>query len=350
MSDATPTPPEYNVTGQDYADRRHLCYHGPLIDIHSHVTMTAPSDTAAGPAGGAGPAGSPDQAARMLDIAATFGVVRTYTMCPPQDIAPLRAALGDRLGFNAMLSKKPDDPDDAALRQADAFLEAGIDIVKLWAAPRGRDRGLTLDAPWRLAALRRVIDAGMRVVMVHVGDPDRWWHTVYTDTAKYGTKADQYVPLKRLMQEYSHCTWIGAHLGGDPEHPDHLQELFEAHPNYVVDTSATKWVVREVSRHPDAFRSLVERFPDRFLWGSDLVTRHALAEEHYVSRYWSQRTLWESTWAGASPIADPDHVPGDGGGPTPALRGVGLSGDVLAAVYHGNARRVMGLIEQPEMT
>ena len=30
---------------------------------------------------------------------------------------------------------------------------------------------------------------------------------------------------------------------------------------------------------------------------------------HYVSRYWTQRTLWESDWEGRSPIADPDYTP-----------------------------------------
>ena len=30
--------PEYNVTGQDYGDRRHFRYAGPpIIDIHAHV-------------------------------------------------------------------------------------------------------------------------------------------------------------------------------------------------------------------------------------------------------------------------------------------------------------------------
>ena len=53
-----------------------------------------------------------------------------------------------------MISKKPDEPDDAAYRTLDLFLQAGVEIVKLWAAPRGRDRGLLLDTPWKRIKVR----------------------------------------------------------------------------------------------------------------------------------------------------------------------------------------------------
>jgi hypothetical protein len=85
------------------------------------------------------------------------------------------------------------------------------------------------------------------------------------------------------------------------------------------------------------------RHPDRFLFGSDLVTRHMLEPEHYASRYWCQRTLWESTWEGRSPITDPDYTPAEGGPRTPLLRGVGLPADVLRQVYVDNARRLLSL-------
>jgi predicted TIM-barrel fold metal-dependent hydrolase len=337
-------PPEYNVTGHDYSRREHLVYAGPLlIDIHSHVTMTAPSDKADGPAGGAGMAGSSDAAAMMLDVAAEFHIGRTYTMCPPQDIAPLRERFGRRLGFNGPISKKPDEPDEAAYRNLEQFLAEGIEIVKLWAAPRGRDRGLVVDAPWRIEALKRARSAGIRIVMTHVGDPDAWWTHTYQDVAKFGTKADQYVPLRKMLAQFSDMTWIGAHMGGDPEHPDHLEALLVEFPHFHLDTSATKWQVREVSRRAEAIRSLVCRYADRFLFGSDLVTRHSLVREHYVSRYWCQRSLWESLWTGQAPIADSDYVASEGEGAYAALRGLHLPADVLDKVYSGNARRLLNL-------
>jgi len=331
-----PAPPEHNVTGQDFADRRHLHYAGPILDAHAHVMRTRPAD------------GKDDadwaiaEAETMLAVAAEFGVVQTYSMCPPEDIPALRRRFGDRLRFNGPISKKTADaPDDDAYRLLDRFLEQGVDVIKFWAAPRGRERGLFVDAPWRIEAARRARAAGVRVVMVHVGDPDAWFRTTYADVKKFGTKADQYVGLVRMLETFPDLTWIAAHMGGDPEHADHLEELLERYPYLYFDTSATKWQAREVSAHRDAVRGLMLRRTDRFLFGSDLVTRHGLPRDHYASRYWSHRTLWESAWEGRGPITDPDYTPEAGGPPTPPLLGLDLPDAVLDAVYHGNALRVL---------
>jgi hypothetical protein len=339
---ATAAPPEYNVSGIDYGIRNHLRYAGPIVDFHAHVMVTRPGDPPSGPPLGTGPGASTDQAAQMLDVGREFGVVRTISMCYPDDIPPLRERFGDAVLFNGPIQKrKIDDPDDDAYRLLDRFLELGVKIIKFWSAPRGRERGLLVDAPWRIEAAKRARAAGVRIIMVHVGDPDVWFKGVYADSRKFGTKPDQYVGFERMLQMFPDMQWVGAHMGGDPEHPDHLEALLERYPYLHFDTSATKWQVREVSPRREAIRSLVERYPDRFLWGTDLVTRHALEREHYVSRYWCQRSLWESDWQGPSPIADPDYVPQPDGPEHLRLQGVGLSGDVLEKVYHLNAERLL---------
>lgn len=352
MSDIAAAPagaPEYNMTGQDYAQRGHFRYRFPIIDIHAHVFQTRPGDPVNGPPLGTGPEASLAAADVMLATAREFGIVRTYSMCPPDDIPPLRERFGAQLGFNGSIVKKLADPDDVAYRLLDRFLELGVEIIKFWSAPRGRDRGLFVNAPWRIEAARRAHAAGVRIIMVHVADPDVWFRTVYADAGKFGTKADQYRDLAEMLARFPDITWIGAHMGGDPEHPDHLEELLERYPNYCVDTSATKWQVREVSTRRDAIRGLICRHPGRFLFGSDLVTRHHVPPEHYVSRYWSQRTLWESNWEGRSPIADPDYVTEAGTVPgtptTPLLRGLDLPAAVLEQVYYGNARRLCPVLE-----
>src|SRR5262249_38967162 len=285
---------------------------------------TRPGDPKNGPPLGTGPGASLEQADAMLAVAREFDIACTYSMCPADDIAVLRERFGPQLGFNGSISKKLDEPDEAAYRLLDRFLELGVEMIKFWAAPRGRERGLLLDTTWRIESARRARAAGIRIVMVHVGDPDAWFRTVYADAGKFGTKAQQYDGLVRMLEEFPDMTWIGAHMGGDPEHPDHLQELLERYPHYHIDTSATKWVVREVSPRHAAIRALICRYPRRFLFGSDLVTRHALPRDHYVSRYWCQRTLWESAWEGPSPIADPDHAAQGEDSATPQLHGVDL--------------------------
>src|SRR5437762_3978788 len=138
--DPTTLPPEHNVTGIDYSDRLHLRYAGPILDIHAHVFQTRPSDPKDGPPLGVGPGASLDQAEIMLQVAEEFGIVHTVSMCPADDIAPLRARVGDRIGFNGSISKKNKDaPDDEAYRLLDHFLEQGVEIIKFWSAPRGRE-------------------------------------------------------------------------------------------------------------------------------------------------------------------------------------------------------------------
>ncbi len=337
----TSAPPEYNVTGLDFGQRGHLLYRGPLIDVHAHVTTTRASDPPDRPASSAEP-GSIAQAETMLAVAAEFGIVRTYTMCQPGDIPPLRQRFGPAIGFNGPIAKmKLDEPDSAVWARLDQYLELGVEIIKFWAAPRGRERGLLVDAPWRIEAARRARSAGVKVVMVHVADPDVWFRRAYADSGKFGTKPEQYAGLERLLEMFPDLTWIAAHMAGDPEHPDHLEALLERYPNLFIDTSATKWQVREVSARREAIRALLCRHPDRFLFGSDLVTRHQLVREHYVSRYWCQRTLWESAWTGRSPIADPDFEPEDGEPESPMLRGVDLPAEILKDVYYRNVCRLL---------
>ena len=102
----TQPPPEHNATGIDYADRRHLHYAGPIIDFHAHVMITRPGDPMNGPPPGHGPGASLTQAECMLDVGSEFGIARTVTMCPVDDIEPLRERFGDQLVFNAMINKK----------------------------------------------------------------------------------------------------------------------------------------------------------------------------------------------------------------------------------------------------
>ena len=336
------TPPEHNVTGIDFSDRAHFRYQGPsLIDFHAHVFQTRPGDPADGPPLGTGPGASLAQAETMFEVAREFDVSHIVSMCPPDDIAPLRERFGSAISFIGPISKKPDEPEEAAYRLFERFVEQGVRMLKFWAAPRGRERGLLVDAPWRIEVARRARAAGVRAIMVHVSDPDSWFRTMYKDSAKYGTKLDQYAGLERMLQLFPDFTWIGAHMGGDPEHADHLQALLERYPHLNFDMSATKWQVREVSAHRDAVRALIRRYPERFLFGSDLVTRHGLSRDHYVSRYWCHRTLWESNWQGRSPIADKDYTPAPGEPSTPMLHGLELPEDVLTQVYHTNAKHLL---------
>jgi len=346
-----------NRLGLDYrAEARRLSPPPvPIIDIHAHVT-------------------GPASAVVYREAADCFGVERVYSMTAIDRAEVVREVLGDRIRFIAVPSFM--DPDrDHAFREG--FLEniaafhdrLGSRIVKFFVGPRFRDywedgQGqdvIALDSPWRIRAAELAQSLGM-MFMVHVGDPDTWFKVKYADAGRYGTKASQYEALERMLDRFD-SPWIAAHMGGWPERLDLLSGLLERHPNLYLDTSATKWMVRELSRHPQGrLVGFLTRWRGRVLFGSDIVA----ADEHlspesgdesrpvlsqasdaasafdlYASRYWALRTLLETDYDGPSPIADPDLEMVDpdrfDAMSAPRLVGKRLPREILEAIYSGTA-------------
>jgi hypothetical protein len=115
-------------------------------------------------------------------------------------------------------------------------------------------------------------------------------------------------------------------MAGSPEDLEFLAGLLDRHANLSIDTSAAKWMIRELSRHPR--KEIVEfltKFQGRVMFGSDIVTMDehlASAKDKlemaakadsvegafdlYASRYWALRKLWETDERMESPVADPD--------------------------------------------
>lgn len=311
-----------NRLGLDYHSAPPRKVASPIIDAHCHIHVCAQTDA-------------------FFDAAQRFGVTAHLTMTPLSDLSRLRELRGERIGFIAIPNWKSmaDSPEFIDQWRADleAFRQHGARVCKFWMAPRIRkDLGWTLEH----AAVRPVIDHAKNLgyrFMVHVGDPSVWWGAgkPYADTGVFGTKLDQYPPLEWFLDYVAPATVIAAHMGGFVEDPAFLDGLLERHGNLVLDSSATKWIVREVARRPDEVRELMLRRSDRILFGSDLVVRDSFEGfDHYASRYWSHQMMWETPYRGESPIDDPDaDVP-------PKLAGVDLPAEVLEAMYVGNARRL----------
>ncbi len=291
-----------------------------ITDIHSHVR-----DVAGG--------------RRFFEAADLYGVQRVYTMSPLDAVDDLSAAFGDRLRFIAVprWDRMRDSADDVLAQwphDLAAFRERGATICKFWMAPPMRARfDLTLEHP----SVRPVIDAALDLgyeFMTHIADPTIWWKPGgrYADEATWGSKRDQYDQLAWFLEYVQPRRVIGAHFGGNVEDPGFLADWLERYPNYYLDTSATKWIVREVAARTTAVRDLVVAHADRILFGSDLVTAPHHPFEHYASRYWAHQQMWETDYVGESPIEDPDADP-------PRLGGIDLPADVLRKIYRENADR-----------
>lgn len=290
----------------------------PIVDIHSHIN------------GG--------RAAEVYGEAAqAYGIGLTYSMTSLEDVGQVKSALGDRIRFITIPDFFAADRfhalSEGYAERIRAFHDWGATIAKFWSAPRGVDFALMakapadsfrLDAPHVRKNMELAIKFGMDI-MVHVGDPDTWFATHYQNATRYGTKIDQYQAFRERMVEFPETRFIAAHLGGWPENLDFLDQMLREHANLYLDSSAAKWMVRELSRHSrEQLHDFFQRWTGRILFGSDIVTRDghlepggADAEDQksddrgqafdlYASRYWALRTLFESDYVGESPIADPD--------------------------------------------
>ncbi|MCG3128560.1 MAG: hypothetical protein CHACPFDD_03449 [Phycisphaerae bacterium] len=313
---------EANRLGLDYRRPPAARVDVPIIDVHTHVQLV-------------------QHAPKYFEAARLYGVRRTLSMTPLAEVDDIRREFGERIEFIAIPNWRKFEKTATFARQwmddLEAFRARGARLCKFWMAPRMRERlRLTLDDAWVREVVRHAHGLGYDF-MVHIADPTVWWSRQYADTAVFGTKTDQYAQLRHLLTDFGDRLVIGAHMGGCVEELDFLSELLERHPNYVIDTSATKWIVREVARQPEAVRAFVTHYASRVLFGSDLVVGDKYDFDHYASRYWAQRMMWESDYRGESPIDDPDASQ------PPQLAGVALPADILAQVYHHNAVRLLGI-------
>lgn len=329
-TDSRPRSPA-NTLGLDYrAEAERFRYAGPIWDVHTHLNDL-------------------EAARKYFEVADLFGVERVWSMTPLPQAKAIQDEFGDRLAFIAVPNyaerDKPGTFTTQWLKAIEAFAAMGSRVCKIWAAPRGIDfhESMRLDSPIRSEARKLARSLGM-LFMVHVADPDTWFATKYADAARYGTKRQQYEPLHAMLEEYADTPCIAAHMGGSPEDLDFLDSLLDRHPNLHVDTSATKWMVRELSKNPDRFRAFCVRHRGRVLFGTDIVaSKDNLDFDLYASRFWALRTLMETHYAGPSPIVDPDlhmvdpTVPEDS---TATLRGAKLDPQTLRDVYHAAAAKL----------
>ena len=330
----------------------------PIIDAHTHINGRR-------------------AAAIYGEAAALYGVRLTYSMTWWEELPAVRETLGDRVRFIAFpraqhMHRDRDLPAMGLIRQIEEFHAAGARMLKFWMGPRIIDFVpevdpailQRLDAPPRLEAMDRAAELDM-MFMVHVADPDTWFRTTYADTARYRAKPEHYEGLHRVLEIHHDRPWIAAHMGGWPEDLEFLTRLLERHEHLHLDTSACKWMVRELGRHPrEALVAFLERFRDRIIFGSDIV----VTEEHlattgdtpmaakarypeeafdlYASRYWAYRTMFETDHRGESPIADPDlalvEPERHDALSAPPLVGRDLDPGLLRAIYHDNAERLLG--------
>lgn len=294
----------------------------PLIDVHTHARRHP-------------------ETRLLVEAARRYGIERLVTIASLDDCLWLKEEFAGEVLMAATLAYDNRADPDRFARDNITLLErgaaAGLKVVKLWFKPSFNvDFGMKLDDP-RLAPIFTCMGELGLVALAHIADPDVWWLKYYSDRNVYETKEETYRQAENVLARYPQVKFILAHLGGDPEHLDHLDRLLATYPNLYLDTSATKWLVRELGKQREAACQFFLRWNQRVLFGSDLVVRPGLPPDHYLSRYWVHQLFWETGIVCPSPIPDPDC---EG---TPMIRGLDLPAGVLRAIYHDNAVQVLGL-------
>jgi predicted TIM-barrel fold metal-dependent hydrolase len=248
---------------------------------------------------------------------------------------------------------------DRALFARDGWAELGVLIadaldrgargLKVW-----KDLGLHLrDASGalvmpddaRLDPVWDAVAAAGRPVTIHVGDPaaffepldDRnerleellenpdWW---FGDRDRFPAFDRILESLESLISRRRDVTWIGAHVLCAAEDLVWVDRILSTYPNAFADVAAR---IAELGRVPRAARDLLERHPDRFVFGTDAFPPDA-------ATYAVHRRFFETADEAFAYDADPDEPPSQGRW---TISGLSLSDRALAGLYTATARRLI---------
>jgi predicted TIM-barrel fold metal-dependent hydrolase len=247
------------------------------------------------------------------------------------------------------LLARPDGAErlERSLRESAALGARG---VKVW-----KDLGLTVrdvagalvapDDPRVIELMRLAGELGLPV-LIHTADPKAffepldehnervdellqqpdWW---FGDPDLHPTFEALLAAHAALVMACPDTRFVGAHAGCAAEDLALVESLLHRAPNYSIDIAGR---MAELGRQPRRFRVLVERYPDRVLFGTDIFPATA---EQYELHFRFLETADEAF----------DYAPGDSIPPQGrwTVAGIHLDAEQLTAVYRENARRFLGL-------
>ncbi|HEY8282322.1 MAG TPA: amidohydrolase family protein [Leifsonia sp.] len=321
----------------------------PCIDVHNHLGRWLTDD-------GDWVHADPAELVRTMDSANVEAVVNLDGMWGDELDANLdrydRAFPGRFLTFCQLdwpLLGEPDG-EERLLASLDDSKHRGARGVKVWKnlglrVKDGDGKVVLPDDPRVIRILGHAGDLGLPI-LIHVADPKAffepldernerldellqerdWW---FGDQSVFPTFDRILEGLANLVVATPQTTYIGAHVGCNAEDLDWVEALFEKAPNFSADTGGR---LAELGRQPRRFKRLVERFPDRVLFGSDVYPPDPAA---YAQLYRFLETEDESF-----DYAPDEAVPPQGRW---QIFGARLDPVSLEHVYAANARRVLGL-------
>jgi len=316
----------------------------PVIDVHNHLGRWLTDDWSSPDVGAlvdlmdachvraiVNLDGRPGELAANLERYDLAHPGRFATFCQVDwDEPRAGGAFGDRLAV--------------ALREAVDRGARGMKVWKILGLHVRDDAGTLvmpdderLDPLWAAAAGTGV------PVLIHVGDPvaffepldetnerleelaehPDWW---FGDRARFPAFGALIASFEALVARHPDTTFVGAHVGGYAEDLTWVDRMLDAYPNLHVDIAAR---IAELGRQPRATLRLLQRHPDRILFGTDDFPPN---RETYITHFRFLETADEHFAYAA------DETPPQGRW---SISGLDLPEDILRKVYADNALRLV---------
>jgi predicted TIM-barrel fold metal-dependent hydrolase len=304
----------------------------PAVDFHNHIDGLEPSE--------------------VLGIMDACGIEHlvNITMKPGMEglesLERLRAASWSRFSTIAWMDWR-DLAEDGFVKRSVQRLEqcvaAGAIGIKIWKdlGLRLRDRDGSLlridDSRWD-PLFARAAELGV-FIMFHTADPAAFFLatdarneryeelSAHPDWSFYGSsfsREELLAQRNRVFARHPATRFVAAHMGEQPEDLAALAAMLETHPNVQLDMSAR---VAELGRQPFTARRFFLRFPDRILFGADLLPEESMYRAHY--RFFETDDEY---------FDYPSHASRQGRW---QIYGLALPDSILERVYRGNAMKFL---------
>jgi len=176
-------------------------------------------------------------------------------------------------------------------------------------------------------------------IMYHIADPDAFFlpidanneryeelaaHPEWSYYGSYYGKLELLAQRDRVIARHPRTTFVGAHVAEHPEDLAYVGKVLDSHSNFHVDISAR---TAELGRQPYAAREFFLKYPDRILFGTDLIPDVNMYRLHY--RFLETADEY---------FEYPSHASRQGRW---NIYGLFLPDDVLRKVYRHNALRLL---------
>lgn len=296
-----------------------------------------------------------------LDSLEPGGVLRVMDACEIEKIVNITMKTGDEAlrmidKFHAADAKRfatigwmdwsdVTEPDfvTRTLQRLETLVERGAVGIKFW-----KDLGLSVrDASGELLRvdderLAPIFDKAAELgipVMFHTADPDAFFLPINAQNERYeelaahpdwGFYGAQYAKSElldqrdRVIARHPKTTFVAAHVAESGENLARVFTLLETYPNVSIDISAR---ASELGRQPYTARELFLKFPDRILFGSDLLPEESMYRLYF--RFLETADEY---------FEYPSHASRQGRW---NIYGLHLPDDVLRKVYRENALRLL---------